>query len=312
MMMENKLKVLFCYLAYPFAIASYFRQAFERRYDIDLQTMGAYTGDWLPWNNGMSLPYKYVRPVDFAFNRDIVNPSWEMAKRFAGDRFFVQPDIVVQVDAGWHFKNRPNVDCVITVATDPHVLDYSVPRGYSDYFFNMQQFYSQPGDRYLPYAADTYHHYPLITMPKTVDCCLIGLHYPQRDNLVNAIRSAGYTVQYDLGLIYGEYREANNQAMIGLNWSSLSDLPARVFEIMAMGLVCVTNRVPDLPLHFQEGKHYLAFDTVSEAVEKVRWVKEHPEEAAQIAQAGYEEVVFKHTYDLRVSRILATYVDNLH
>lgn len=295
-------KILFCYLAYPFAIASYFRQAFERRRDIDLFTCGAYTGSFIPWNGGMNLPAKYVYPVNLALPPDVLFPSWAMVR----SQLDFTPDVVIQVDAGWHFKDRPQVEKIITVATDPHVLNYDVPRSYSDYFFNMQKFYSQPNDIYLPYAADIYHHDYTVTIPRENDACLIGLHYPQRDALVSGLKQAGYKVQYDIGLIYDEYRWANNNAVVGLNWSSLQDLPARVFEVMAMKMVCLTNRVPDLPEHFEEYKQYIGFDTVSEAVEKMNWIRNSSDDAAKIAENAYELVRERHTYDIRVEQILKT------
>lgn len=297
-----KPKILFCYLAYPFAIASYFRQAFERRDDVEIFTAGAYTGDFIPWAGGLHLPTKYVYPVNYALPPDVIFPSWGMVRPLLD----FTPDVVVQVDAGWHFKDRPQVEKVITVATDPHVLNYDVPRSYSDYFFNMQDFYRHMTDIYLPYAADTHHHYPM-DFVREYDACLIGLHYPQRNELVSAIRGHGeFKVLYDIGQIYDEYRMMNNRAEVGLNWSSLQDLPARVFEVMAMRMVCLTNRVPDLKLHFEEGTHYLGFDTVSEAVQQMNWIRNNPEEAAQIAENGYNLVREKHTYDLRVETILKT------
>jgi len=297
-----KPKILFCYMAFPFALASYFRQAFERREDIDLFTCGAYTGSWTPWNGGMNLPAKYVAPVNLALPPNATTPAWAMVKA----QLDFEPDVVIQIDAGWHFKDRPQVEKVITVATDPHVLNYDLPRSYSDYFFNMQSFYSKPNDIYLPYAADTFQHYPLITVPKEYDACLIGLHYQQRDNLVNGLRSIGFKVNYDIGLIYDEYRLANNKAHVGLNWSSMQDLPARVFEVMAMGMICLTNRVPDLGLHFEEGKHYLGYDTVLEAQNQMRWIANNSDKTTQIAQSAYELVADRHTYDKRVSTILRT------
>lgn len=296
-------KILLCYLAFPFAIASYFRQAFERRRDIDLYTTGAYTGSFIPWNGGMNLPAKYVYPVNLALPPDVLFPSWAMVR----SQLDFTPDVVIQVNAGWHFKDRPQVEKVITVATDPHVLNYDVPRSYSDYFFNMQKFYSQSNDIYLPYAADVHHHYPM-DLPNgfEYDASLIGLHYPQRDALVSGLRQAGYRVNYNIGLIYDEYRDENNKAKVGLNWSSLQDLPARVFEVMAMKMVCLTNRIPDLPEHFEEGRHYLGFDTVSEAVEKMNWVRDNPTEASDMAERGYELVRQHHTYDIRVEQILKT------
>jgi hypothetical protein len=73
---------------------------------------------------------------------------------------------------------------VAHVATDPHALNYDRQRQLADFFFNMQTPYMENGDIYLPYAYDPTVHYP-VEIDKLYDVCMIGLHYPQRDQLVN-------------------------------------------------------------------------------------------------------------------------------
>ena len=117
---------------------------------------------------------------------------------------------------------------------------------------------------------------------------------------------------FENGPILDEYRELNNRARIGLNWSSLDDLNCRVFELMGMKLCPVINHVPDLDrLGFVDGEHYLGFggskrlSGVAEAVEKVIWAKEHEDEARQIAINAYNKVIADgHTFDNRVETIL--------
>ncbi|MBF9649645.1 hypothetical protein, partial [Streptococcus pseudopneumoniae] len=88
-------------------------------------------------------------------------------------------------------------------------------------------------------------------------------HYPQRDGWVSRLRGLGIKVNYRIGDIFDEYREENNKAWIGLNWSSLQDVTARVFEICAMLMVPVLNRLPGLDaLGFEDGRHYLGFSTM--------------------------------------------------
>ena len=108
------------------------------------------------------------------------------------------------------------------------------------------------------------------------------------------------------GGTFDEYREMNNRAKIGLNWSSMDDLNARVFELMAMKLCPVINRVSDLArLGFRDGQHYSGFSDVNEAVEKVLWAKEHPEEAKMIADVAYNKVHTDNlTYDKLVDDVL--------
>jgi hypothetical protein len=240
-----------------------------------------------------------------------------------------EPDLVLNVDAGFHLTTKPNVPYYV-VATDPHVLGgwYDGVRPLADKFFNMQPAYMQDGDILLPYAFDPTVHFPItdtylepgyidiegksakyVTLrerPREYDCSIVGLHYPQRDEWVRRLRGHGVKVNYRIGDIYDEYREENNKAWIGLNWSSLEDVTARVFEIMAMKLVPVINRLPGLDaLGFVEGQHYLGFSDMDEAVEKVLWVRENPDFAKQIALVAYQFVNQKDmTYDARVRQIL--------
>lgn len=296
------IRVLFAYHAYPFAIASYFRHALEKRPDVELFTVGAYTGDYIPWAGGMRLPMKYIKPVDLPLPPSINKPSWNLIKH----KLPWHPDVIICCDAGWHFSDGP--DCMYAViGTDPHVLGkwYEEVRPHTDYFFNMQKYYLQGDDIHLPYACSPDHHYAMSDVQKEYDASLIGLHYEQRDRLVEALRSRGHKVLYDLGLVYDEYREWNNKATIGLNWSSLMDINARTLEIMAMKQIPVINRLPHLDeLGFHENQHYLGFDDVKEGVEKAEWALANLDFANQIAVNAHNLVHENHTYEHRVEFIL--------
>ncbi len=231
----------------------------------------------------------------------MIHPRWEQVK----DLLPWEPDLSLTVDAGFSYFTKPN--CLSThVATDPHVLDYSIGRRNSDFFFNMQPSYLVTGDILLPYAFDPEAHFPMANVEKEYDAVLIGLHYPERNAWVEQLRARGVTVNYRIGDIWDEYRIENNKAKIGLIWSSRLDVIARVFEVMAMRLVPVMNRIPGLSaLGFVEGRHYLGFSTLEEAVEKVMWAKENPDFAKQIANQAYQFVYEnKMTWDNRVDYIL--------
>lgn len=297
----KKKRVLLLYMAYPFAIASYFRHALEKRPDVELVTCGAYTGDTIPWNGGMRMPMKYVKTVDLPLPPQIINPSWEMVSGKLGKDF----DLVLNIDAGFHLTSKPSVPYAV-VLTDPHVLEswYAGVRPLADKVFNMQRFYMKDGDIHLPYACSPDHHYAMSGVEKIYDACLIGLHYEQRDRLVNALRGRGRNVHYSIGEVYDEYRLLNNQARVGLNWSSLMDINARTFESMAMGLPTVLNRLPHLEeLGFEEGRHYLGFVDVEEAVERVAFLLDNPDQAKMIADVAYHHVHENHTYEKRVEQI---------
>lgn len=300
----DRIRIAFGYLAYPFTMANYFIRALSRRNDIELFTFGMFTGQSIPWNGNMEIPLKYPNHVDLPLPKGMTTVPWNMIK----NKLPWTPDLVLNVDAGFHFSTKPDVPHAV-VATDPHVLGdwYAGVRKLADRFFNMQPAYMQDGDELLPYAFDPSCHFPTASeSPKEFDCAIVGLHYPQRDEWVRRLRGHGVTVNYRIGDIYDEYREENCKAWIGLNWSSLEDVTARVFEICAMRLVPVFNRLPGLDaLGFEDGRHYLGFSNMDEAVEKVLWAKSHPDQAKQIALEAYQFVHGQNMiWDNRVAQIL--------
>ena len=183
---KQKIRVLLLAIHYPFAIKNYFEKAFQHRGDVDLITVGPYTSNWIPWMGGMYLDKKYdhtptiplmypMMDVNYDLIRANLPPSWN-------------PDLVITIDAGVNWKNKPSEGYVVTIGTDPHVLDYDHARGISDKFFNMQECYSRPNDIYLPYAYSVYDHFPSHTVSRDVDAVLIGMPYPNRMDWVNGLR----------------------------------------------------------------------------------------------------------------------------
>lgn len=286
------------------AIATYFRKALEHREDVDLKVAGPYTSTWIPWMGGMTLPNKYAVtpdiPVPFAPN--VGEYNYEIIQSLLGDW---KPDLIIQIDAGLHFKYKPSDGMVVTVGTDPHVLNdwYDAPRKYSDKFFNMQAVYSKAGDIYLPYAYSQYDHYPM-DIEKSVDCVLIGLPYTHvpRVQWVEELRKRGLTVIFQNGPVFDEAREMYNMGRIGLNWSSMDDLNARAFEIPAMKLFPVMNYVSDME-RFDIWRDISIFRDLQGAIEKVMWAKENPIDAELDAEKAYQRVQGQH-YDDRVETIL--------
>lgn len=304
----GKLRVVISGLIYPMTMLHWFWRAFERRDDIELFVTGPFFGSSIPWNNGMQLPQKYVKHPDL--------PLPQQSARMTIGSTIVEvqmpehmrnPDLWIQIDAGWHFSNRPNAEIVALVETDPHVLKshYQCPKAYSDFTFCMQTPYIESGEFYLPYGYDPEIHQQNQEVEKEYDACLIGLHYNSRSALVSSLQSKGYKVHYSIGEIYDEYRRIYNASKIALSWSSKEDLCARNWEALAMRNILVANRVPDMSSFFSEGDHYLGFSTLEEAVSKVEWALKNPEEANKIADAGHRKVRH-HTYDNRVQQLLET------
>lgn len=300
-------KVVLSYIHYPMAIGRFFDNALRHRNDIDLVTIGPYAGSWIPWNGGMNVPQRYAQEPDIYLPFQIGAPVQPVPISYAENLLPWMPDLWIQVDAGFGFVGRPSVGKNFIVGTDPHVLDYSRQRAYADKFFCMQTPYIKDGDIYLPYAYDPQIHFleekPQMYEPQIYDVCLLGLHYPERNEIVNGLRSKGVSVLYDLGPIFDEYRKFTNQAPIGINWSSKLDLNARVFELLAMKRLAIVNDVPDLSKFFVDGKDLVIAQSPSDAIEKTIYYLNSIEDGYKIAQNGFE-TVREHTWDDRISRIL--------
>lgn len=299
----EKIKVAISAIWYPMAMATYFWRAFERRNDVELCVVGPFTGAWIPWNGGMYLPQKYVRiptiPLPIEALRMEVRPE------LIYNQLPWRPNIWIQFDAGWHFVERPWADIVAHVQTDPHVLKerYIRPKRYSDINFCMQYSYMQEGEVFLPYAFDPMVHYPMPHIEKVYDACLIGLHYENRNSLISLLQQRGATVRYGIGEIFDEYRLAYNQSKVAVSWSSLLDVPARVFEAMGMGLPLVANRIPDMSIFFKEGRDYLGFDTVEEGADQTMNLLKDDKFRSNLAFQGHT-IIQQHTWDNRVEQIL--------
>lgn len=296
----SKKVVMLSGIFYPVAIMRYFERALEQRDDVELYTIGPYTGTWIPWNGGMNLPEKYDKPPTIPLDRSV--PKGMQAPKKIIEKKVGKPiDIWISVDAGYYFTNMPaEVTCL--VQSDPHCLSYTHQRVEHDFSFCMQRCYSKPMDNYLPYAVDSTVHYPM-DLDKEYDAVMIGLQYNNRTKMANVLKSEGAKVHYSIGDSFDEYREMYNKSRVGISWSSKDDLIARVFELMGMKIPLVTNRVPDLEEHFDEGSHFLGFDDLYEGVEKVQRVLKDPEKYSQMVDQAYEEVISKHTYAHRIQQI---------
>lgn len=168
--------------------------------------------------------------------------------------------------------------------------------------------------RYLPWAAETACYNPVSIIEK-YDWCFIGhLNNQFRIDLVNRfvkewpLGTKGY-----LGWRMGEFSGHNVledvakkfcQSRIVLNESILDDVNMRSFEALACKRFLLTEDVPGVRDHFEDGKHLVLFKTIEEAVEKAKWYLEDTVTREKIAEAGYKEFLDKHTYMHRAKEIL--------
>lgn len=167
---------------------------------------------------------------------------------------------------------------------------------------------------YMPWAAEpaAYHPYPII---EKWDWCFIGhLNNDFRIRLIDRfcrefpVGQKGY-----LGWRMPEVQGHNilddvakkfSQSRIVLNESIGDDLNMRTFEALACKRLLLTEDIPAVRDHFEDGKHLVLFKTIDEAVEKAKYYLAHDDERNAIAEAGYKEFMEKHTYMHRAKELL--------
>lgn len=167
---------------------------------------------------------------------------------------------------------------------------------------------------YLPWAAETMCYKPFPVIEK-YDWCFIGhLNNDFRVDLMDRfckewpLGEKGY-----LGWRQGEWAGHNVlenaakkfcQSRIVLNESIRDDLNMRTFEALACKRLLLTEDVPAVRDHFEDGKHLVLYKTIDEAVEKAKYYLAHDDERNAIAEAGYQEFLARHTYMGRAKEIL--------
>ena len=299
------MKIVLVGVYYPVAILRYFEAALRRREDVELYTVGPYTGRQIPWSSGMFVdePPAPCKAPDMTLPMSMVPKMTEVEQMLPWE-----PDVWITVDAAYHLQGKPRHGTSLHIGTDPHCVNYDYNRSVARVFFNMQTPYMKDGDVWLPYAYDPVWHAPL-DVEKEYDFGIVGADgrqgslYDNRDNLVKMLRAKGYTVLQLFGTVYEAYRDALTQCKVGLNWSTQKDTTARVFETMGMGVALLTNRTPDLDkIGFIEGSHYEGFSTLDEAESRALWLM-HNDNWIEMAEQGHD-AVRKHTWDARIDEVL--------
>lgn len=295
------LRVAFTCIWYPVAMGRYIHDALARRMDVEVWSAGPYTARWIPWKGGMFLPQSYVFKPTFPMplgDRPTVNYA-QLAAQAPWT-----PDLWIEANAGLHAIGRPKEPYVV-IGTDPHVLDYTAARASADAFFSMQRPYMKPGDKWMPYGYDPIWHTPT---PKPVaerqyDVSLVGLGYPNRQEAMAILNSKGRKTFLENGPAYADARDIYHDTKVGLNWSSLQDTTARVFELMAFGIAPLLNRVPDLMAMFNEGEDFVGFSTMQELqsqADKLLADQALCQDLGDRARVAVEP----HSWDNRVDRML--------
>lgn len=157
---------------------------------------------------------------------------------------------------------------------------------------------------WLPHAVEPLAYPKQEKFTKSHDVCFIGhVNSPNREQALDRLFSAFPNFDYGQAL-FEKAAERIGNSKIGFNIAMKDDLNMRCFETMATGTMLLTDRISHIEELFEDKKHLVLYDGLDDMVEKAKYYLAHDDEREAIAQAGYEEVMAKHTIQHRVDVIL--------
>lgn len=157
---------------------------------------------------------------------------------------------------------------------------------------------------WLPHAVEPMAYPKQEKFTKNYDVCFIGhVNSVNREEALDRLFSAFPNFDYGQAL-FEKCAERIGNSKIGFNIAMKDDINMRCFETMATGTMLLTDRISHIEELFEDKKHLVIYDGLDDMVEKAKYYLAHDEEREAIAQAGYEEVMTKHTIQHRIDVIL--------
>jgi spore maturation protein CgeB len=187
--------------------------------------------------------------------------------------------------------------------------------------------------RWLPFACDTgYHHRVELSNDERLrysrDVAFVGSFYPNRWDI---LRELG---EFDLGIWGPHWEKAPHGTDGGCRIHDCYLKPAewikifsgctinviihyqdgrtpcyqaspKVYEALACRSFVLVDRQLDVFSLFEDDRHLVGFDDVTDLKKKIRYYLKHPEERERISDAGCKAVLEGHTYRHRISEMLS-------
>jgi len=226
-----------------------------------------------------------------------------------------QPDLIIEIDGGGyhHLEGFKNVDIPkIYWAINSHEsyklkFQKKIAPDFN-YIFVAQKDYVSSFKNikekvyWLPMAADHEIH-KTYNYPKVFDIGFVGSKKPKkyadRIKVLNRL-SKRYNVLFIEGIWGKNMSKIYNISKIGFNKSLSGDLTPRVFEIMSIGTMLLTEAGSGINKLFKDKEHLVIYKSEDELDELIDYYLKNEEERENIAKKGQREVHKYHTYDNRV------------
>jgi glycosyltransferase involved in cell wall biosynthesis len=164
-----------------------------------------------------------------------------------------------------------------------------------------------PGSvHWIPYACDT-DTFRDLGLERDIDVGFVGrLYTPERRRTIPVLASR-YRMNEQRYYTQNEIATVYSRARIVVDLPPGDYIPFRIFEAMSCGSLLLTLRQNSGQEElFQEGEHYIAFESDEELFEKVSFYLEHDAERRRIAANGSREIAARHTLESRMTQLVDT------
>lgn len=157
---------------------------------------------------------------------------------------------------------------------------------------------------WLPHAVEPLAYNKSNMISKKYDVCFVG-----HVNASNRIDMLDRAFKEFPDFWYGQRRfndasEKYRQGRVCLNQAMKDDVNMRCFEIMASGSLLLTDKVQSIEELFTDKKHCVYYNDLDDMVEKAKHYIWNVDERKAIEEAGYKEVMEKHTFKNRIMVML--------
>jgi spore maturation protein CgeB len=167
-----------------------------------------------------------------------------------------------------------------------------------DHVFVANPRYAVDGARYLPYAIDPDRFHP---GPQIRDVAIVGTPFKER---VEFARAIDVPVVSD---IYGdEYAAFIRSLRIHVHHHDSGGdglIVCRIWETLASGVCLLTQDTPSIRRHFGE-EHVALYHDVYDCRVRIAELLHDEDRRCRIREQGREEILAKHTWEVRVKELL--------
>lgn len=208
-------------------------------------------------------------------------------------------------------------DCTLFNYTDDRILDKYRAAGVR----HIGGWWNAGTDPGVFYPRKVAQNHEVAFMGRNIYLSLDG--YAKRRELLEGAIEKGFDVHIygkgwkhlsKLGHLHafvaeGGFAEACSAAKITLGINGVNNVRMyaswrRTMNSMGSGAFHLTHYIPGLETIFENRKHLVWFDTVPEALELIGHYLSHENEREAIAKAGRQEVLGKHTWDVRIAEMI--------